>query len=897
MPNLAGVDVEVEVATWTSPPPSYSQRTPSAFSHPHSTSRRYIKRTKMTVVFPSSHSPMSSIEYPSAPRTPPPVAEASEVNDDNRGQSSTDQSSQAHEVVQDNSICEDFLAKHLRASPASFEPTEEMNAYVDDIREAGTSEPKMYKPAASLLTAISKQVYTQKDAHKERQHIRNGRPGHLTFIDHHSTAPTHFIRKNLAPSLGEGFRGSDAKDAPDVLGVYDVDIFKDKKDAQGVYKGVPHHRVEAIVEAKSETNGGGRRQATTYAYRHHQARPDRPGFYVLVIKPQWYQVLYSDPTGVFASPKTLWTNTNLLAAYIYSHYHPPANHFLWDDTIRWSEPDDEPCAFPSWEIHFGGERHSNGRFLFIGEPWGRLTNIFDIEDSSGERVIIKDGYRHVGRRFKEEDILGHLHAEGDLFGAVRLKGYATVLDADGGALKFILMGDVYLRSRERFSLLDTGSRLLKAESVNDLLKAVFDALEVHRTQLVTRNILHRDMSIYNILMYPKWGNAVGRPVMEDLPPTIEDVLAGTIRPVVERFPACLVIDYDNSARLDRPVPNPEELTQRTGTPMYIARGVCAGKVLKGLIYRVCPAMPELSGTALDLYIRAHGEERYQSYNDKNGTLHGALPPPLVDPYATPTQSAEPPPLYHRPEHDVESIYWAMISALLRLYPEGYKPDSDALKRLAQAWEIFESHQIPKDADDHAEDLRQTFLNKDAVAWEKILPPEMKDVAVLLCRVSMHVNPEYALWQDGLPQDHLHEAVQRLILQYLVEHEGNPIPLDPSQTRPITASETKATMSRLSAQLKASGSGTGSASRVVAKKRGTRGSRGGTQLMEVEGGRPSVELAGPSTRSRTRNAAAGPPVIIEPKRKSDRQAGRRSKRVKSSSGTPLSIEEDDEENDA
>lgn len=127
---------------------------------------------------------MSSIENPSAPRTPSPVAEASEVHDDNRGLSSDDESFrtfstfhssplkpsmgrptnrkaiEAHEVVRDDSIYEDFLAQHLRAAPDSFGMTEEMKSYVDDICAAGTSEPKMYKPAASLLTAISKEVFS-----------------------------------------------------------------------------------------------------------------------------------------------------------------------------------------------------------------------------------------------------------------------------------------------------------------------------------------------------------------------------------------------------------------------------------------------------------------------------------------------------------------------------------------------------------------------------------------------------------------------------------------------------------------------------------------------------------------------------------------------------------------
>ncbi len=305
----------------------------------------------------------------------------------------------------------------------------------------------------------------RKAAHRARYRLEDDDTCHLTFIDHHSTAPACFPSDPL----------SNVSDAPDLLGVYEVNIFEDNKASDGVYKGVPHHRVEAIVEAKSEKLGGGRRQAMTYAYRHHQARPDRPGFYVLVIKPQWYQVLYSDPTGVFASPQTSWTDTDLLVAYLYSHYHPPDRHFIWDDTIRWSEPLG-PCLSPSWDITCDGKVYKNGRFVFFGEPWGRLTTAFNIEDPDGKRVIIKDSYRGTGRRFKEEDILDHIHAEGDFLGVVRLKVHETVMAGDGN-LVFDLRGEEEKRTRERWVFLDTGSRFLEARSVQDLLMAVYDALE------------------------------------------------------------------------------------------------------------------------------------------------------------------------------------------------------------------------------------------------------------------------------------------------------------------------------------------------------------------------------------------------------------------------------------
>ncbi|KAI1786564.1 hypothetical protein LXA43DRAFT_1064488 [Ganoderma leucocontextum] len=839
---------------------------------------------------------MSSTEHPSAPRTPPPLAEASEVNDDNRGQPSAEQSSstfpnfqtsplkaciphptnrkaiEAHQVVQDASICEDFLAQHLRTTPTPFTLTDVTGGYVSEICKAGTSEWKMYKPAAALLTAISKEVYRsfseqQKNAHKKRQHIRKGRPGHLTFIDHHSTAPTHF------PNLG---CISNTKDAPDLLGVYDVDVFKDGKDAQGVYKGVPHHRVEAIVEAKSETNGGGRRQAATYAYRHHQARPDRPGFYLLVIKPQWYQVLYSDPTGLFASPQTPWANMDLLVAYVYSHYEPPDAHFLWDETIRWSESNG-PCTFPSWKIQVKGEWYTDGQFIFVGEPWSRLTTTFDTVDANGEHVIIKDGYRHDGRRFKEEEILDHLHAEGDLLGVVRLKVHETLG-------RFSLKGPAAERSRVRFVLLDTGSEFLKAKTLNDLLKATYDALEVHRTKLVQRNVLHRDMSLYNMLMYPVWGSMKGRHVNENSPPTVQDILSGENRSVEDRFPACLAIDYDNAALLDYKNTKPQELMQRTGTPMYIARSVCIGSVLTDDMHRIIPRMPELSEKARDLYIGAHGKERYERHNDTKATPHGACPPDPEEGFETP------PTFCHRPEHDVESIYWSMVSALLHVRPVEAEGEPETTEYFQDAWKFLLWHKIP-DADEGYHDQRQLFLNQKARDWGKLFLGGMKDIGTLLWNISRQVRPEYALCGDGLQRDHLHEAVQRLILQYLVDHDD--IALVPERLRPIPE-KSKPTVTRPSKQVTTKGSGAGSA----AKSRATRASRAsentgtGSATKRKSVVRDAAQSDGSVGSSTSVARATGVPsaVVVDPKRKSSSQTGRSSKRLRNNSGLPQSIED-------
>lgn len=48
----------------------------------------------------------------------------------------------------------------------------------------------------------------------------------------------------------------------------------------------------------------------------------------------------------------------------------------------------------------------------------------------------------------------------------------------------------------------------------------------HRTIYTQRRVLHRDMSAYNILIYPQWPKIKDRKVLESAPPFIRDIMNG-----------------------------------------------------------------------------------------------------------------------------------------------------------------------------------------------------------------------------------------------------------------------------------------------------------------------------------------------------------------------------------
>ncbi|KAI0356869.1 hypothetical protein OH77DRAFT_1588755 [Trametes cingulata] len=192
-------------------------------------------------------------------------------------------------------------------------------------------------------------------------------------------------------------------------------------------------------------------------------------------------------------------------------------------------------------------------------------------------------------------------------------------------------------------------------------------------------------------------------------------------------------------------------------------------------------MPVLRGEAKANYITLHGEKQYQQYNDNDGTIHGGCPPKCSrDELEKRSKTAT---FYHRWEYDAESIFWTMYSVLLRVLPKGYQEDPARKRLMETAWAVLRDHTIPVDrasGDNRIQALEG--LQEDFIG---AFPDVMGPVADLLYDIRKHVVPAYPLMDPPPPHDdHLHEAMQRLILQYLFDHRDDPIPLTPGPLRAV-----------------------------------------------------------------------------------------------------------------
>ncbi|TBU63619.1 hypothetical protein BD310DRAFT_808584, partial [Dichomitus squalens] len=353
-----------------------------------------------------------------------------------------------------------------------------------------------------------------------------------------------------------------------------------------------------------------------------------------------------------------------------------------------------------------------------------------------------------------------------------------------------------------------------------------------------------------------------------------------------------------------------ELKDRTGTPLFIARSVSLGLVLIDSESLFGAPMPKLTGDALHLYTTAYGQERYDRYNDDPvaRTCHGGFPP-TNNSHPRAIKEAPKPDFIHRPEHDVESVYWTMVYALLRVQPAGAPVERDPSTASAIVWNTLLSHHIPGEKRVRSQEKRHEITGMAKQEWLDLFHATMEDVALLLWQVTQHVTSEYALWkwEGNFQPDHLHEAVQRLILQYLVDHREKDIKLDPRRRRPTTPrsahqgdTPTPTQLSRLQATGVTGnhtrgqvGSGRGSAaSRNRGRGKGSRyaANRKGSAQNNTAAGGPSQQ----SVHSREQAMTNEP--VGNSKRKSSSKPSRSSKRLKTLSGEPVPPAGQDDDDD-
>lgn len=208
--------------------------------------------------------------------------------------------------------------------------------------------------------------------------------------------------------------------------------------------------------------------------------------------------------------------------------------------------------------------------------------------------------------------------------------------------------------------------------------------------------------------------------------------------------------------------------------MYIARAISIGHRQGDLPeHQTFLRMPELSGKSRELYNKTWGEQVYALYCDNGETRHGAIIPAEDELYNR-WETGITEDINHQPCHDVESMFWSLYVTSIQVVPKCDEPDM-IRQPFIQAWEALQEHQIgdPRFQECDARDAIMVNLPRRI---RRMLHPGFSSSPLpkLLTALVEHIRPEYELIREELPhQDHLHEAMRRLLLDCIVEMEGKP----------------------------------------------------------------------------------------------------------------------------
>ncbi|KAJ8496234.1 hypothetical protein ONZ45_g12532 [Pleurotus djamor] len=609
------------------------------------------------------------------------------------------------------------------------------------------------------------------------------------------------------------------EDAPPQIVAIPSGIYKQLKNQESP---IPWHHVYSVVEDLQvvDTTTDAASCGTALALLL-QARPDLVCLYGLAApnganRPSGsgvygYEIRCCNPGGMDSQ---LYSSDNLVPMAGYIHLLYKRIPRLFDPTITLSNADSVADA-PLWDVRVDKDKVYKGcKVKKVGWPWNRMTWVVYTFDGNGMPIVIKDSYRQEGVFFYERELYGVVHGgevdregaeEGDTFEYKfnqDTPGFCLVeevFDVEWRPGKPIMVGrQGYRVTKTRMVMLTTGDPLTKCSSVLGFVKVMFDAIQAHRYAFEHLNIMHRDISIGNILINPKEAREPRVLQSPNRPKFITEVLDVTknCAPPLSRL-----IDLDGSAEYDASEVRTDRfeealyedhylhgkgkytkhIASHCGTPRFISRANCAkGKNVNEHPFK---PMPQLEGRAAEVYETAYSREKHplRFFADKEGkdaTFHGG---------SAKLNRPSSPWLQH-PRDDAESVFWVMLWFLLRAVPRHQPKDeeskSDDEEDLHNNWFLFlwnliESHEISS-----SHDSRSPILLVPKDNWPKYLHHRLSFVGPLLFELSEQVRPDYRRLQPEPEPLHLHEAITRILLKYIVkwENEGCDVELDCSKER-------------------------------------------------------------------------------------------------------------------
>ncbi|KAG8739140.1 hypothetical protein FRC10_006110 [Ceratobasidium sp. 414] len=626
-----------------------------------------------------------------------------------------------------------FLATHLAGTTGKQSWPPELEQLVDEIKTWKTDEHLLYTgsaPLLRLLNSISLWILCSQRSPEAQSQART-----LVFRACHENLILH-------PSHGN-------KLFPDIVvewATWDA-LQRLSTGTSGV--GSPSRLwsdLAAVGEVKLKKQDG-TLQLGNYLQNLLQLHPEQNAVLGLSVEPSGYRLFYHDASVIHRSDAFCWTPGPLYSFIEKLYKNDFRDHSLAVLSTNGGSGRAYAINIESRRLVSHADRPEPGpgqrRFIAI---------MFDIYKRSD--LFQKDSWRDFRRRFFEGLMYAKAHHEAHIPGLMTILFYGYVLDASRRRLETTVLQPEGRRAKMRLISEDVGLPLEGITSLSHFLRVMYDACVVQRNLYRKCGILHRDISDNNIMVAPS--NPQFKKHCDgsyfDNVKYINQILAGDRD--VKPEPACLVIDLGNGADLGQ-VDNVKVLTERTGTPKFIARSVSYGELLSGEYYSSAPlAMPKLEGRSLELY-KSKNEAEYTKYTE------------MVQ--QRPYDDAAPPKVEHKHQlfHDAESTFWVTAWVLARSAPTDYKKETKWPVNLGTFIQGMETHQPGVN---YSTDTRGEALH-GLTGWKDVLHSSLASVAPMLHQMHRYVRPEWQ-YRPELDVEHVHEALMRLLVTEIVRIEDS-----------------------------------------------------------------------------------------------------------------------------
>ncbi|KAG8918231.1 hypothetical protein FRC01_001967 [Tulasnella sp. 417] len=460
--------------------------------------------------------------------------------------------------------------------------------------------------------------------------------------------------------------------------------------------------------------------------------------------------------------------SKLLYAFIYRTYNP--GHFA-DPSYKLDPIADDR---PTWTITIGvgdgiAERPvpcPNFLPLYASSQFETRTHVFVAKGEEGvdvdgkELKVLKDQVSRIGNPLNEREILELLHKPKRVPGVVEAVYYKSIQLPS--KLDSLNIG----RVKHRHGLRQFGRPFASIPTVKEMLQVAFDLVEVLRFLRAKRNILHRDISIGNVMYIPQSADKQSPDTS-----TERDERQGGNSSNPEYSPrptSVLLVDFNHAEHLTsnidddhKPVAQivgfigyyrrelPPDTRSYEGTPVFMARAVELGQPLELPKWRFLYSIPE----APDRYGEHYSDTRLKKF------------PPM--PWKAFGEAANSASWRHELDHDIESVFWLMLYWAITAQPKG-----GAAEHITVGWGFLAGGALMRQG------LLYLLLQLPPLSGTfhptfEPLHNLFKQLAGILCSIDRH-------WLHGPEQQNdprkdpewFAEAFQRLILQFLINHNGN-----------------------------------------------------------------------------------------------------------------------------